>query len=126
MLCDMGHGDQLALVDRNYPGHSSGRPVVHLGDVSVTRAAQAILAVIPLDTFITHPLERMEADDNPATELEGHADVLAIARVGWPTLEYATVPRASFYERVRDVQVVVQTLDARPYSCFILQKGVIL
>ena len=66
ILDDMGHGDVLLLVDRNYPAAASGKPVVRLGEVSVLRAATAILSVFPLDSFVDHPLERMEVDDDPA------------------------------------------------------------
>ena len=126
ILCDMGHGDQLALVDKNYPAHSSGRPVVHLGDISIGRAAAAILGVMPLDTFVDRPLERMEADGDPTATLDGHAALLGVARgLGYPDIEFGTIARPEFYRRTRGVSVIVHTLDPRPYSCFILQKGVI-
>ena len=48
VLDEMGHGDQLALVDRNYPAAASGRPVIRLGEVTVARALTAILSVFPL------------------------------------------------------------------------------
>ena len=55
ILDDMGHGDQLLLVDRNYPAAASGKPVIRLGEVGVLRAARAILSVLPLASFIDHP-----------------------------------------------------------------------
>ena len=66
ILDDMGHGDRLLLVDRNYPAAASGKPVIRLGEVTILRAAQAILSVFPLDSFIEHPLQRMEVRDDPA------------------------------------------------------------
>jgi L-fucose mutarotase len=126
VLDEMGHGDQLLLVDRNYPAAASGRPVVRLGDVTVTRAAQAILDVFPLDNYVEHPLERMEVDNDPALTVQSHNEVLAIARDIHPLpLEYNVVPRLDFYERAKHVFAVVHTLDSRPYGCFILQKGVV-
>lgn len=53
------------LVDRNYPAAASGRPVIRLGEVTVTRAVKALLSVMPLDSFVDKPLERMEVDENP-------------------------------------------------------------
>jgi len=52
-------------VDRNYPAAASGRPVIRLGEVTVTRAIEAILSVMPLDSFVDKPLERMEVDQDP-------------------------------------------------------------
>ena len=127
ILDDMGHGDTLLLVDRNYPAASSGRPVIRLGEASILRAASAILSVFPLDSFIDHPLERMEVEDDPArtTETQDELLVLASAAEG-RVLEYGIVPRLEFYTRASSAYAVVHTLDAVPYGCFILHKGVIV
>lgn len=125
-LDEMGHGDQLLLVDRNYPAASSGRPVVRLGEVGVERALTAILSVLPLDGFVDHPLERMEVQDDPAVVAPVQERVLAVARAhhGAP-LAFGVVPRLAFYERAKRVFAVVHTLESEPYGCFVLQKGVV-
>ena len=126
ILDDMGHGDQLMLVDRNYPAASSGRPVVRLGEVTILRAAEAILSVLPLDSFIPHPLERMEVDDDPTRTTAVQDDLLTLARAAeGRDVEYGVVPRLEFYARAREAYAIVHTLDAVPYGCFILHKGVV-
>lgn len=126
ILDDMGHGDQLALVDRNFPAYSSGRPVIRLGEVTILRAAEAILSVLPLDSFIDHPLERMEVQDDPRLTTPVQDDLLALASgLEGRALQYGVIPRLDFYGRVRGVQAVVHTLDSVPYGCFILHKGVV-
>lgn len=126
VLDDMGHGDRLLVVDRNYPAHSMGRPVIRLGEVSVTRALTAILSVFPLDSFVEHPLERMEVDGDPANVTETQQAVIELAqRVEGRALAYGVIPRLDFYQRAREVFAVVHTLDTAPYSCFVLQKGVV-
>ncbi|NYI41594.1 RbsD/FucU family protein [Demequina lutea] len=126
ILDDMGHGDQLLLVDRNYPAAASGKPVLRLGEIGVERAARAILSVMPLDTFLDHPLERMEVDGDPSIVAPVQAAVLEIARAHHPEpLEFGIVPRLWFYERAKEVFAVVHTLEDQPYGCFILHKGVI-
>ena len=126
ILDDMGHGDQLLLVDRNYPAASSGRPVVRLGEVGVERAVTAILSVLPLDSFVAHPLERMEVEDDPVRTTPVQDRVLEIARAAHPEpVEYGVVPRLEFYRRAREAFAVVHTLESAPYGCFILQKGVV-
>jgi len=126
ILDDMGHGDRLLLVDRNYPAAASGKPVIRLGEVTIARAAQAILSVFPLDSFIEHPLERMEVEDDPAITTPTQDELLALASAaeGRP-LEYGIVPRLDLYQRARDLYAVVHTLDAVPYGRFILHKGVV-
>ena len=126
ILDDMGHGDQLLLVDRNYPAAASGKPVLRLGEIGVERAVRAILSVMPLDTFLDHPLERMEVDGDPSIVAPVQAAVLEVARSQHPEpLEFGVVPRLSFYERAKEAFAVVHTLEDQPYGCFILHKGVI-
>lgn len=126
ILDDMGHGDQLMLVDRNYPAVSSGRPVVRLGEASIIRAATAILSVLPLDSFIAHPIERMEVEDDPVRTTPTQDELLALASsVEGRDLQYGVVPRLDFYQRAKGVYAIVHTLDTVPYGCFILHKGVV-
>jgi len=126
ILDEMGHGDQLLLVDRNYPAAASGKPVVRLGEVGVVRAARAVLSVFPLDSFVERPLERMEVDDDPSIVTPNQTAVLALAREQHdPGLEFGIIPRLEFYERAKQAFAVVHTLESQPYGCFLLQKGVI-
>jgi L-fucose mutarotase len=126
ILDDMGHGDQLLLVDRNYPAAASGKPVIRLGEVGVLRAAQAILSVYPLDSFIDHPLERMEVEEDPAKTTSLQDDLLDLAKQAENRdLHYGVIPRLDFYERAKNAYAVVHTLEDQPYGCFILHKGVI-
>jgi L-fucose mutarotase len=126
ILDDMGHGDRLFLVDRNYPAVSSGRPVIRLGEVTILRAAEAILSVLPLDSFIDHPLQRMEVDNDPAITTPVQDDLLALAsRLEGRQLTYGVIPRLDFYGEARSAFAVVHTLDSVPYGCFVLTKGVV-
>jgi L-fucose mutarotase len=124
-LAAMGHGDEVAVVDRNYPARSAGPEVVDLAGVDVTTAVRAILGVLPLDTFVEEPVLYMEPVTGEgrlpihqelvdlATEVEGRP----VAAVG--------LAREEFYARARDARVIVATTEDRPYGCFLLVKGVI-
>lgn len=126
ILDEMGHGDRLLVVDRNYPAAASGHPVVRLGPASTEDVMTALLSVFPLDSFTRHPIERMEVDNDPTIVTAAQSAVLALARQQLsPDLEFSIVPRLEFYQRARDVFAVVQCLDARPYGCFIVHKGVV-
>jgi len=66
-LDELGHGEKIALVDRNYPSHSSGAQVIHLGEIGIVRTAEAVFG-FSLDSFIEKPLSRMQSDDKaPST-----------------------------------------------------------
>lgn len=124
-LDEMGHGEKLALVDRNYPSHSSGSQVIHVGEIGIVRAAEAVFSVFPLDTFIDQPLSRMQADDN-STATSTHEGVLAVASKNHPKpLEFQLIPRPAFYTEAHTCVLILQCLETAPYSCFIAQKGTV-
>ena len=68
----MGHGDEIVLVDTNFPAASTalstaiGEPIP-LAGVNAARAVEAILSVMPLDTFVPDPACRMEIVGDPDT-----------------------------------------------------------
>ena len=127
----MGHGDDLVLVDRNFPADSVARhtvtgKLIRLDGVDCSAAAQAILALFPLDSFVDAPIQRMEVVGEPETLLEVHQDLLAAAREAeGQEVAMASLERHAFYDAARKSYAVVQTTEARPYGCFLLKKGVI-
>jgi L-fucose mutarotase len=124
-LAAMGHGDEVAVVDRNYPAHSAGPEVVELAGVGVTAAVGAILGVLPLDTFVEEPVLHMEPVSSEG-RLPVHQEIVDLAtRVEGRTIRATGLAREDFYRRAREARVVVATSEARPYGCFLLVKGVI-
>jgi L-fucose mutarotase len=126
LLQDMGHGDVLAIVDRNFPAVSSARQLVRLSGASVNEAATAILSVLPVDTFVEPAVFRMGPVAAESSILDVHqhfADILEAAE-GRP-VPVEPLERFEFYRRARDAFVVVATTEERPYGCFLLTKGVI-
>jgi len=126
VLASMGHGDELAIVDRNYPAVSRGRRLVRLDGADVIQAAEAILGLFPLDTFVDVPVLRMEVvgapDELPAVQKEFLAACEASER---RAITMGSLPRQQFYLRAHDAFAVVATSEPRPYGCFLITKGVI-
>lgn len=129
VLRAMGHGDTLVIADRNFPAHSvaaetvSGRLVqMSLND---TQAAAAILKLFPLDTFVDYQLSHMQVVGEPDTRLEVHEEVFAECKQVMPEVKMSSIERFAFYEAARESFAVVQTIEDRPYGCFILTKGVV-
>jgi L-fucose mutarotase len=126
VLDDMGHGDELVICDRNYPAHSAGKPVIRMGDVGALRTFRAILSVFPLDSYVPHPLERMEVENDPTLIAPIQQSVLDYVRgIHGPDIDYGIVPRLDFYQRAKSAFAVIHTLEDQPYGCFILTKGVV-
>ena len=125
VLDQMGHGDRLLVVDRNYPAYSHGVPVIRV-DSDVLSAIVAVLSVFPLDTFIESPIERMGPQDDPHAINVAQQAVLEAARaVDDRHLEFGVHPRMAFYAAGASAFAVVQTRETAPYCEFILTKGVV-
>ena len=127
----MGHGDYLVICDTNFPAdsvarHTSLGKLLRIDNVSAARATEAVLSVMPLDTFIDDAAQRMEIVDSPdevppvQAEVQGAID--SAEGKPWPMV---SVERFAFYDRAKQAYAVIATGERRFYGCFILTKGVI-
>ena len=126
VLAAMGHGDDLALVDRNFPAAANARRLIRLDGTDIIKAGRAILSVYPLDSFVDHPVKRMQMvgkpDEIPAVQQDFQKVIDAAEQRSWPM---GSLERFAFYEAARQAFAVVATSESRPYGCFLLKKGVI-
>jgi len=129
VLRAMGHGDELVLSDANFPSQSvaGAKHLIRLPGIATATAARAILSVMPLDSFVTHPVQRMEVVGRPdylprvQQEMQDEID-LAEGR----SVPMGSIERFAFYEAAKRAFAVVTTSETRGYGCFLLKKGVIL
>lgn len=124
----MGHGDDLVIVDTNFPADSVARQTTY-GDVlridrSAAEVVRAVLSVYPIDTFVDDAAARMEVVGEPDTVMpvmeEAQTEITA---AGGPTM--IGIERYAFYERAKQAYAVIQTGERRFYGCFALRKGVV-
>ena len=130
-LRSMGHGEKLILADANFPAISMNDKVIRLDVLNISKAAEAILSVFPLDSFIVSqggsPALRMEVDDKPEELTETHREFIDIVKkVSGENWKVGSISRQNFYEEAKKAYCIVTTTDARPFGCFVLTKGVIL
>lgn len=127
----MGHGDYLVVCDTNFPADSVARctslgKLLRIDAVSSARAVEAILSVMPLDTFIDNAAQRMEVVDAPTEIPPAQADVQKVIDAAegkpWPLVP---VERFAFYDLAKQAYAVIATGERRFYGCIILTKGVI-
>ena len=52
VLRAMGHGDEIAIVDGNYPADTDAKRLVRMDGHSATAILDAILSVMPLDAMV--------------------------------------------------------------------------
>jgi L-fucose mutarotase len=131
VLRAMGHGDVLILADTNFPSDSVARATVtgqllRMDNLTSAQAAQAILSVYPLDTFVDDFAGRMEMVGNPAeippVQQEVQKEIDAAEGRHRPMIG---IERFAFYDMARQAYAVIQTGERRFYGCFMFRKGVI-
>ena len=126
LLRAMGHGDRFVLSDANFPSFSHANKLIRMDGLSISEAAEAILSVFPLDSFIPHPVQRMEIDNKPDEINEVQKDLIdTVHKISGPNWKVGSIERQQFYIEAKQAMAVITTSDARPYGCFIFTKGVI-
>ena len=123
----MGHGDVLAIVDANFPAYSVNCTRVHrLDGIPATEVLEAVLTLMPLDTFIPDPAYVMQVVGDPdaippvVEEFQGIID-----RVSDNPTKINSAERFAFYDRSKSSFAVIQTGETRLYGNILLTKGVI-
>ncbi len=126
VLASMGHGDDLAVVDCNFPAVSMAQRLVRLDGASLAAAIDACLQLMPLDTFVDKPALRMmqvhAPEEIPAVQQEIQH---IIDKHEGRHVALAGIPRQEFYDAAKKAYAIVVTGEPRGYGCILLKKGVI-
>mgnify|MGYP000633641603 FL=1 len=126
LIRSMGHGDKFVLSDANFPSYSHANKLYRMDGLSIPEAAEALLSHFPLDSFIPHPVERMEIDGKPDEINEVHQDLIdTVKKVSGDNWKIGSIERQKFYVEAKKTMAVITTSDTRPYGCFMFTKGVL-
>ena len=126
-LAAMGHGDEIAIVDANFPATSMARRLIRADGIPATDMTRAILSLLPLDDFVPHAafvMRQVDAPDVLAPICE-EFEALVRASTGGRS-GVAGVERFAFYAQAREAFAVVATGERRLYGNLILKKGVLV
>lgn len=97
-----------------------------MDNLTSAQAAQAVLSVLPLDTFVDDFAGRMQIvgapDEVPPVQTEVQAAIDAAEGTPRPMV---SVERFVFYDLAKSAYAVIQTGERRFYGCFMFRKGVI-
>ncbi|HEY3179757.1 MAG TPA: RbsD/FucU domain-containing protein [Casimicrobiaceae bacterium] len=125
-LASMGHGDELAIVDANFPAATMGRRVIEVRGANSPAMLNAILSVFPVDTFVVPAIVTMEVVGDPVAVPPPVAEFAAMmSDQGLGDYEIGRLERNEFYARARGAFVIVRTGELRPYGNVLLVKGVV-
>jgi len=122
----MGHGDEISLVDANFPAENLGPKCIRADGSDNSQILRAVLSLMPLDTFVSDPALCMQVVDHPETIPDTVTDFQSIINdTADAPREIVSLERFAFYERAAQSFAVVQTGERRLYGNIILKKGVI-
>lgn len=125
VLRAMGHGDEIALVDGNYPALTDARRLIRADGLSLIPMLRAILSILPIDTAVPQAIFRAVNATHPETPDPVHSEVEALCRDMVPEHSVVALPPADFYARVKAAHAIVATGEPRLYANVVLRKGII-
>src|SRR5690606_32302109 len=103
----MGHGDEIVIVDANFPASFLGPRLIRLDGVPATEVLDAVLTVMPLDDFVDEAAFGMAVVGNPGAREPVHGLFEDIIHRHEPGRGFSTLERFAFYNRARTAAAIV-------------------
>lgn len=125
VLAQMGHGDEIVIADGNFPAEAFGKRVIRADGHGGAQMLDAVLSVIPLDTYAPENFLLMQivpGDDVKPTIWEEYRKIAAGKD---SNVKEGSLERFAFYERAKQAFAVIATGEEAIYANIILKKGVI-
>ncbi len=123
-LDEMGHGDEIVIGDGNFPGSSLGPKVIRADGIGGEELLDAILTLLPLDTYSPDNFFLMETTNGDSTpEIWARYDAIAAKKE--PNTRRGMIERFAFYERAKKAYCIIQSGETAIYANIILKKGVV-
>ena len=125
ILMEMGHGDEICIGDGNFPAASIAQRLVRLDGHGVTEVLDAILALMPLDTYVEAPVSLMQVVPGDPVVPTIWDDYKAVVKKHEGDRKIENIERFAFYEKAKKCYAVVATGESAIYANIILKKGVV-
>jgi L-fucose mutarotase len=125
VLRTMGHGDEIAVVDGNYPAETDAKRLVRMDGHDAPRIVEAILSVMPVDEFVPEAVFRPAAGGDAKRMEPVFSDFEKILKQYEPAQKISVLVGSDFYNRVKACYAIVASGERRLYGNLILRKGVI-
>lgn len=121
----MGHGDEIAIVDANYPAQEHARRLVRADGHRLIDLLEAIVKVMPLDRSTHHAIFRAALNNDPGHSGPIHAAIDAACAKAAPDFVVKPLCGDDLYPRIRAAHTIVASGEQELYGNVILRKGVI-
>lgn len=124
-LRSMGHGDEIALVDANYPAQEHARRLVRADGHGILALLEAILPLFPLDTDTPAAIYRASLMNDPSQMGTIHHEIEALCGSLKPGFVVQPLAGADLYPKIKNAHTIVATSEMALYANVILRKGVV-
>lgn len=125
ILHEMGHGDEIVIGDGNFPAASNAKRLVRCDGHGVPELLDAILKLLPLDTYVDSPVMLMQVTPGDDVDPVIWKEYRKIVDAHQDDVKFEEIERFAFYERARDAYAIVATGESALYANVILKKGVV-
>ncbi|MBQ9541046.1 MAG: fucose isomerase [Ruminococcus sp.] len=128
-LCEMGHSDRIVIADGNFPAESMGKncKVIRADGHGVPELLDAILTLLPLDTYVDKPVSLMQvmAGDDAETPIWEEYKRIVTKHDPRGASAIGEIERFAFYEEAKTAYAIIATGEKAVYANVMLQKGVV-
>ena len=129
VLCEMGHSDRIVIADGNFPAETIGKNavVVRADGHGVPELLDAILKLMPLDTYVEKPVSLMQVmkGDNTKTPIWDTYKKIIRENDSRGDDAVAEIERFKFYDEAKTAYAIIATGETAVYANIMLQKGVV-
>lgn len=124
-LRSMGHGDEIALVDGNYPAQDHARRLVRADGHRLLPLLDAVLSLLPLDTDVPAPILRAGLGNDPSRRAPIHDEIDTVCARRAPYARILPIAGEALYPRIRAAHTIIATSEPELFANVILRKGVV-
>ena len=123
-LAEMGHGDEIVICDANCPAMGMIKNCLRSDVKSAPELVEAILELMPLDTYVESPVMLMQTTKGDPTPVIW-AEYQEIVNKHNGETKMSEIERFAFYDRAKTAYAIIATSEMALYANVILKKGVV-
>lgn len=125
VLAEMGHGDEIVIADAHFPAETFGQRVIRADGLGGVEMLQAVLSLIPLDTYAKDNFVIMQLTGNDTEIPPIWEEYRKTAKALDDNVREQQMERFNFYNRAQRAYAVIATGETAIYANIILKKGVV-
>ncbi|MGV8950807.1 MAG: RbsD/FucU family protein [Cypionkella sp.] len=114
----MGHGDEIALVDANYPAAEHARRLIRADGIALPHMLRAILQVLPVEAAF-----RAAQNNTPPQTGAIHLEIDAICAQSGQGFAVTPLIGDALYPRIRTTYAIIATSEPALFANVILRKA---